>query len=255
MEILQSLKKPSIWMTLAIEDLRDRFKRTLIGMIWIPVTFLLFVGVKILIFSQLNGASLQEFTVFVVIGYWVWQNINSNIVDGCYVFIRSAGYIKSSPLPYTVYILQSVFRNNITSTYNLGVILVLFLIVGIKPSVEFLYILPAYLIYTLNATWVGMFLGVMSARFRDITHLVQSLLRVVFFMTPIIWLPEELGRLGKLIAFYNPFTHFIEIIRHPLMHQTFPQDSWLIVLCITVIGSVGANILYDKYRNSIIHWL
>lgn len=255
MEFFQSLKKPSIWMTLAIEDLRDRYKRTLIGMIWIPLTFLLFVGVKILIFSKLNGSSLQEFTIYVVVGYWVWQNINSNVIDSCSVFIRSAGYIKSSPLPYSIYILQSIFRNKIIFMYNFIIVLFLLFITSKSITFQLLFVIPAFMVYILNAVWVGLLFGIISARFRDVIHLVQSLMRITFFLTPIIWMPKELGRVGELIAYYNPFTHFIEIIRFPLMYQKIPLESWAIVLTITILGSILAQYTYYKTRLSIVHWL
>lgn len=254
-EILHTIFTPYIWGAFAWEELRDRYKRSLIGLLWIPLSFLMFVGAKILVFSKLNGVGLDIFTIHVVVGYWIWQAMSAMMVDSCGVFVRSAGFIKSSPLPYSVYVLQGIFRNSIPFFYNFTIVFGLCWAVTGYPIWQFIYVLPAFLIFSLNGIWLGMFLGVISARFRDIMHFIQTVMRVLFFMTPIIWMPEQLGRLGAVIAFYNPFSHFIQIIRAPIAGEAFPVTSWLIVLVITLIGWVIGLVTYARFRPSIVHWV
>lgn len=254
-EVFKTISHPYTWVAFAWEELRDRYKRTMLGLIWIPLAFILFVGVKVLIFSKLNNTGLDVFTVHVVVGYWVWQTLNSLITDSCVVFVRSSGYIKSSPLPYSTYILQGVFRNSIPFFYNFLIVVGLCWFATGTLSVEFLYVIPAFLIYALNGIWLSLLLGVLAARFRDVLHLIQTMMRVLFFMTPIIWMPEQLGKTGALIALYNPFAHFIEIIRSPVAGNGFPLTSWMIVIGITVVGWIIGTLVYAKARPVIVHWV
>lgn len=254
-EMLSAIYKPYIWAAFAWEELKDRYKRSVIGVLWIPLSFLVFVGVKVLVFSKLNQVGLDVFTVHVVVGYWIWQAMSAIMVDSCSVFVRSAGYIKSSPLPYSVYILQALFRNSVPFFYNFLIVVGLCWAVSDQPIWKFVYVIPAFLIFALNGIWLGMFLGVLAARFRDIMHFIQTIMRVLFFMTPIIWMPEQLGRLGFLIALYNPFSHFIQIIRAPVAGEAFPMMSWAIVIALTIVGWILGLYTYSRTRSSIVHWI
>jgi len=254
-EIFHTILTPYTWVAFAWEELRDRYKRSIIGLLWIPIAFLLFVGVKVLVFSKLNSVGLEVFTIHVVVGYWIWQSINSTIIDSCNVFVRSGGFIKSSPLPYTVYILQGIFRNGVPFFYNFIIVFATIWLVTGRPNWSLFWVFPIFLIFFLNSIWLGMFLGVMAARFRDILHFTQTVMRLLFFLTPIIWMPEQLGRLGQTIAFYNPIAHFISIVRTPVSTGTIPLTSWIIVFSVTFVGWFIGLHTYAKTKRSIVHWI
>ena len=83
------------------------------------------------------------------------------------------------------------------------------------------------LLIGLNAVWVGLLLGLLCARFRDIPPMITNLVQVALFLTPIMWKKEMLGRYEWTHADLNPFHHFIEIVRAPLLGQAFRgRLSW-----------------------------
>jgi ABC-type polysaccharide/polyol phosphate export permease len=255
MEIFRTLQSPYTWVTFAWEELRDRYQRSALGMLWIPVSFLLFVGVKVLVFSKLNQADIGAFSIHVVIGYWVWQTLNAFAIDSGHVFVRAGGYIKSSPLPYSVYVLQALFRNTVPFLSNFLITLVVCSLATGGLSVHFLWVIPAYLVLSLNAIWMFLLVGVIGARYRDIGHLIQTMMRVLFFITPIIWIPAQLGQTGEFIALINPFAHYINLLREPVASGTVPVLSWIIVLTITATGWVLATLVYSHNRRNIVHWV
>ena len=86
--------------------------------------------------------------------------------------------------------------------------------------------LPALLIYAVTSVWLAAILAPLCARYRDLFHAVQTSMRLIFFATPILWMPSSSGRL-MLLAKLNPISHFVAIVRDPLMYDRFPADSWL----------------------------
>lgn len=255
MEIYNTLRTPYTWVTFAWEELKDRYQRSILGMLWIPVSFLMFVGVKVLIFSQLNQTSLEAFSIHVVIGYWIWQTLNAFAIDSGHVFVRAGGYIKSSPLPYSVYVLQALFRNTVPFLSSFLITVVICGLAAGSLSAQFLWVFPVYCVLALNAIWLFFLIGIIGARYRDIVHLVQTMMRVLFFITPIIWVPAQLGRTGELIALINPFAHYINLIRDPVATGTVPVLSWIIVLGITAAGWLLAMLVYSYNRRNIVHWV
>ena len=106
----------------------------------------------------------------------------------------------------------------------------------------------------LNALWLGLLLAIVSARFHDLVEIVASALRIVFFITPILWFPGMEGRFNFLLT-ANPFYHLIEICRSYIVGGSAPISSWIIVLVITLAGWLVTAILYDKYKNRIAFWI
>lgn len=128
------------------------------------------------------------------------------------------------------------------------------LLFGIYAGWAGLLILPALILLVMNAIWVGLLFGVLCTRFRDIPQIVQSIMRIAFFMTPVIWMPEQLGTRAYL-ALLNPFTYFVELIRMPLLGEVPSALTWGLALGVTIIGSLMATYAFVRFRNRVAFWL
>jgi ABC-type polysaccharide/polyol phosphate export permease len=251
---LRSFALTSLWTNLAIEDLRDRYRRTFLGLSWIVTSFALFVAVKIFIFGPLNAATATEFGVFVTLGFGLWTYINAMVVDACTAYMHSRAWILGTATPYPVFLLQSVARNWMIFAMILAVMAIA---LWWKPSPwrpVMLGALPGLAIYLLSSVWMATILAPLCARYRDLYHTVQTGLRLVFFATPILWMPDTNGRLAR-IAELNPLSHFIAIVRDPLMYDRIPLDSWTVVLWINVAGLAAAVAVYVGTRRHVAHWV
>ena len=114
--------------------------------------------------------------------------------------------------------------------------------------------IPGLLVYVVTPVWVAAILAPLCARHRDMLHAIQTAVRLLFFATPIIWMPGQSAVLDRL-AHYNVLTHFIEIVREPLIYDTVPMDSWVIVLSVNAVGLVAGFASYAGTRNRIAFWL
>ena len=105
---------------------------------------------------------------------------------------------------------------------------------------------------------MGLFLGVVSARYRDVPPIVASLVRILFFVTPIIWMPELMPGRALMLALvldFNPFFHFVELVRAPLLGQAPELVSWLAVAGVTLGGWLLTFELLRRYRRRIAYWV
>ncbi len=250
----RSLRLSTLWYNLALEDLRDRYRRTFLGLSWILFSFALFVGVKVLVFGQLTTVPAAEFGVFVTLGFGLWTYINSMIMDACTTYMHSRPWILGTSTPYPVFLLQSVLRNWMIFS------LILLVMAGAlywKPTpwtTTMLWALPALFVYLVSSLWLAAILAPLCARYRDLYHAVQTGMRLIFFATPILWMPASSGKLA-LIARLNPISHFVAIIREPLMYDRVPLDSWHVVLWINFVGLALGALVYATTRRNIPHWV
>ena len=109
----------------------------------------------------------------------------------------------------------------------------------------------AYLFVGLTAAIV---LGPLCARFRDITQLVATVMQILFFLTPIFWVPgASLSR--PIVLDLNPFYHLIEIVRKPLMGEFPSATNWSVTLGLLVVLGVAAVIVQASCRKKVYQWL
>lgn len=244
-----------LWSALAWEDLRQRFSRSYIGILWTTISFAVFVAVKVLIFSPLNDAGSASFALYVAIGFFAWVFINASVVDACAVFLSAETWIKSAPLPLTTWVLQAVLRNVILAGYSLIVVVLTGALVGHGAPLAGVVVSAAVFgLMIVNAWWLGTVLGAVCSRYRDVMHLVQTIMRVMFFLTPVLWLPDQLGGLWTYLRF-NPLAHFVIALRDPVLYGTIPWLSLGVVLGVTVIGLAAAAWAHALVRSKIVFWL
>ena len=93
-----------------------------------------------------------------------------------------------------------------------------------------------------------------SARFRDIPQLINSVIQIIFFMTPIMWKPELLGKHAYL-AIWNPFYSLIEIVRAPLLGQLPSTTNVVIAVAVTVANITIASLFFIRFRSRIPYWV
>ena len=120
---------------------------------------------------------------------------------------------------------------------------------------------PALVLYILNSIWVTIVFGILSTRFRDIGQLLTTAVRLVFFMTPIIWTTTSLSNATgetssrlKLVEL-NPMFHYLEIARGPLLGQPVEFYHWAVVLGCTAFGWILGMLVMRNYRARVAYWV
>lgn len=244
-----------LWIALAVEDIRLRFKRTYIGIFWTTLSFILFVIVKVVIFSPFMSVDATYFTNYVAINYFAWMFISSQLTDGAHVFITSERWIKGGRMPMTLYVNVSMMRSIVLTLFNFLVIVGMLIYYQVALTWTSLWSVIVFLLFVINGYSVHYILGIICTRFRDVSHLIQAILRVMFFLTPIFWLPEQMGSLWTKYLIYNPFAHFLISFREPILTGTLPWDSFLVVLYCTIgLAAIGFGLLIFA-RRKIVFWL
>lgn len=236
-DLVRAARRWRLWSAFAVEDMRATYRRSLLGVAWVSLSFAVFVAVKVLIFGSMTGrASSAYYSVYLMLGFFSWQFMAASVGGGTGVFTRAENWIKNDPIELPVFAFELVLRKVFDLSLT-GLVVILGLIYfQLTPSPYWLLIIPALAVYFLNAVWVSLFLGTVCARYRDIEHLVSTIMRFMFFLTPIFWLPEQLPERAMDILYWNPFAHFLWILRTPILDQDPATDSWIYVGVLTIIG-------------------
>lgn len=259
-DIVAGWRQRQLWGHLGWQDIRQRYRRSVLGPLWITISMAVTAVALGLLYSQLFGQPLKTFLPYVTVGFIVWGFIQGCVNEGTEVFIANEGLIKHLPAPISVHIYRLVWRQTLFFLHNLAVYLVMLVTFGIDVNWSVLLAIPAFLVLMLNGAWVALVVGIVSTRFRDIPPVTQSVVQLMFFMTPIVWIYDDLLKNATIAARarlveFNPFLHFVEIIRRPMLGQSFEPRHWIVVAAITVVGWVLALLFLRNYRARVSYWV
>ena len=239
-DLHRGLAQGQVWRHFAWDEIQNRYRRSALGIAWIGLSHVFFVVVIVIFFRGLSQADPVSFTRHVAIGFATFTFLVANISDGCDVFRNATTWIKSTPLPYSVYIYKSICRSIFTFAIHIALSFIIILLMGWRPAPGALWAIPALVVFLINAVSFQLLFGLFATRYRDISHLVSTITRLLFFATPILWTFDQRSGLIKTVAKFNPMTHFIEIFRAPLMGTPMIEESWMIVIGVTIFGWIAA---------------
>ena len=150
-----------------------------------------------------------------------------------------------------------VIRTIIHFLHQVLIILGVFIIFDLPFSQFSLISVLGLGILIINGFWLTVFFGIVGARYRDLTEVITAIMRIAFLATPIIWLPLERGSGGIMGAFltYNPFYHYLDLIRAPLMGNDISPTSIAVVAIITCVGGVFTFFFYRRLHFRVPLWI
>lgn len=239
---------------LAWQDVKQRYRRSTLGPVWMTLSF----GVQIFTMGFLSaflfGAALEKSFPYVCAGMLLWALITQTINDGAGLFVASARYITQIKCPLSVFLIQTVWRNVIIAGHNVAIYVAIALFFLVVPSPSMVLWPLGLLLVIMCLAWMALLSAVISARYRDVPQIITNILAILFWVTPLMYFPEQLGK-KRFIADYNPFTHIIALVREPLLGNVPTLDDWLIVLALTVFGWAATFLFFARFRSRIVYWL
>jgi ABC-type polysaccharide/polyol phosphate export permease len=253
-EVLAGFREWRIWTILGWDDIRQRYRRSVIGPFWITLSMGMFILLLGVIYSRLFHTDIQTYIPFLAAGFTVWGFISQTMNESCMAFNEGSRIIKQIKLPYSIYVFRVVWRNFIVFLHTVVIFIPVALIFKVMPNLATLYVLPGLFLVCVNVTWVAAILAVLSTRYRDMTPIVATGVQIMMFATPIMYPVSSLTG-ATIIAEINPIYHLIELVRAPMLGTAPELRSWLIAGGLAVVGSLLATALLVSKARRIVFWV
>jgi ABC-type polysaccharide/polyol phosphate export permease len=254
-DILKGLKAWRVWLLLAWQEVKLRYRRSTLGPFWITISMAITIYSMGVLYSRLFRMDLSVYYPFLATGILGWNLISFVVNDATLIFVHAEQFIKQMKQPYSVFIFQSVMRNFIIFFHNILVLAPLWFFSLLRINLNTFFIVVSLVILWINAVSYSTILALLGTRFRDVPILVASLIQVIFFMTPIMWTPSILPKHYHVIIDFNPFAQFMELFRSPLIGKIPSTFTMVSILGWTVFGMLVAFLIFARYRSRISYWL
>jgi ABC-type polysaccharide/polyol phosphate export permease len=254
-DIVQGTLNWTPWYVLGISEMRHRYRRSAIGPFWITVTMGIQAFVMGVLLSFLFKTDVQKFLPFVCVSLVTWTFISICLNEGASAFISMSSAILQVHRPLWTYVMLVLWRNALIYVHTIVVFFVPAFAMGIYPSWTYVLIPLGLAVLVLNAGWMALAVGTISARFRDVPLIISNALNVLVWLTPVYYQPEQLGANTRAILSLNPLTSIIDVARGPFLNQVPAMSSWLTAIGVAFFGWMLAIGLFARTRARVPFWI
>jgi ABC-type polysaccharide/polyol phosphate export permease len=242
------------WFLLGNQDIYLRYKRSIIGPFWISISLAAMCGGMALLYAQIFVIPYEQYLPWLATSLLVWALLSQMMLEGAGVLIESEGSLRNVRIAQPILVMRMVYRNLLIFLHNLLTIVGMLLLTGHELSALTALAAPGLAVVLAVGFFYALALAPLCLRFRDISQVIATVLQIAFFMTPIIWRPEQ-GRVAAEFVLWNPLYHIIELIRAPLLGYAPTMLNWSVSLCAVAILALLALVSLASTRRRIFLWL
>lgn len=241
--------------SLALRELQTRYSRTTLGPLWITLAQGAWIIGVAVVFSQVFHQEFGSFLYFLATGMPVWTFIATVMTEAPTTFVNSRGVLEQFSTAWTVQVWKRVMVAAWVFLQHMLIWVVALAVVRPPLDANMLMAIPGLAILFVTGWGALLLFGVLGARFRDLQPALVLGMNFMFVLTPVFWDPSVLGEERPMITHLNPFYHFLEIVRGPLMSRAVADETWIFCISAMVLILVLACVTFARARRTLFNWL
>jgi len=250
-------KYRNLCLSLARVDLRNRFRRTYLGILWVVLQPFSFSIILSIIFHYVFEKNFVEFSIYVFSGIVIWNWFSDTISLGSISIVQSQALIRQKKIPMLIYTIRFYLVSTTSFLISFMGLLVWFLVTGHSLSWTALLVPLNILILMIVFFPFCAFSGIVGALYRDYQQFTQILLQTLWFVSPVfidktVFLNTEV----RYWDYINPISNILDLIRKPLLEGSLPSlENYLIPAGFGLVGMCVAYLIFRNKEDQIIYYL
>lgn len=233
---------------LVIKDLKLKYRGSVLGFLWSLVNPLIMTGIYTLAFVYVIGVTQPAFVMYLLLGLLAWNYFVTSASMSTGSIIDSGSFVKGVYFPRLILPLATVLFNLSQYLLTTVVFLPMILVIYRVAPTPIMLVFPAVIaLQTVFTYGVAMALSAGTAKFRDVRHILEIALQMIFWTTPIVY--ETVGRDVALRAaiLLSPLSPFITIYHDLFYYQNWPDTAvWLTCLLYTSTAFLAGAALFTS---------
>ena len=235
-----------LWLTLALRDIKLRYRQTALGVAWVVLLPLIASGVFTLVFGIVAKlpSDGSPYFLFVFAGYLGWSSFQNTLQRCSSSLIGNTSLVTKVYFPRIMLPASTVLASLLDFAIGAVLFLVALLIRGEFPSLAMLAFVPLLLaLLQLLALGLGLFMAALTVRFRDVQYVLPFLIQLLLYASPVAYGVSVVP--DRLRPFYllNPVAPLLDALRSALLgrgdiHWKAVGGSTAVILVVLVAGAL-----------------
>jgi lipopolysaccharide transport system permease protein len=253
--VLQAARRPSrlaeVWRfrqlvaLLVVRELKVRYKRSVLGLLWTMLNPLLLMVVYAVVFTTILPAAQPNFSVFLLAGLLPWLYFSTSLMQGLMSVLVNQELVRKIRLPQAVFPLSVVGSNLVNFTLSLVPLFAIMAALRQRFTPALLFLPASALVLTLFCAGVTLLFATVTVFFRDVRHLTEVLLQMLLYLSPVLYDFRQLGehrtwwfQLFRMELRLNPLSYLIPLVRDPVYYGRLPSLSTVAVALAWAAGAL-----------------
>lgn len=240
-EFIQLLQYRDLIFLLAGNILKNRYKRSILGILWMLLNPLLQTIVLAIAFGTIFKSALPNYPVYLLSGLLAWSFITQTTQYAMGIMAGGGGLLKRIYIPRATYVVAVVGNGLVNFLISVLPLTLIIILLKHTVSASWLFLPISILILAVFTLGLALLLSTASVFFTDSIDIYQIVIQAGFFLTPVVYplsvLPDSINQWIIL----NPFFPLIELFRQPIYDNTIPTmglilSTALLALVMLLVG-------------------
>ena len=248
--------------TLTRRELAARYRGSLLGFLWSLVNPLLLLAVYTVVFELVfrqRFGEVRPYAVFLVAGIFPWTWMSTALLDGTVSLSTHAALLRKAVFPAEVLPIVSTLASLVHFLFALPVVLLAVVVaraLGYDVGGWTVLLVPLpVLLQLVFCGGIALALAALAVHFKDVRDLLQNLLTLGFFLTPVLYPLEAVRHVRGLswVIAANPATPFLRLYQELLFHGRLPAASlWLQATGLALLAWAAGTWLFDRLSRTLV---
>lgn len=256
--ILKLARHRQLIATLTSRDLKARYRGSVLGYFWSLANPLMLLGVYTLVFTRFfPRPDISPYALFLFAGILPWIFFSGAVMESTAAISGNSGLIKKVMFPAEALPIVVVLSHLVHFALALPVLLAAFGVAFAMGKVPFhpvmIFVPVLMLLEALFVAGIALAVSSASVLFRDLRDLVQNLLQLGFFLTPVIYSIQGLpSQLMRTVLRFNPMTPFVVAFQDIFFFGRPPALVDVVLMVLYAFGSLAVGfIVFDRLRDTL----
>jgi ABC-2 type transport system permease protein len=246
----------SLLRDLIARDLKVRYKRSALGILWTMLNPLLMMIIFTIVFAHVLRVQVEHFAVYFLSAFVLWNFFAqaTSWSTGC--LLSYGPLIKKIYVPKSIFVLATVLAGTVNLLISLVPLALIMVVVGhpFHPALAFLPV--PILLTTLFALGLSLALAPLCVMFADIVQIYQAVLTAWMYLTPIIYPLTALPPGYRSLILMNPMTHLVEAFRTPIYQGAVPSAHVMISATVAGVGTLVLGwLVFARYSDRVAYYI
>jgi len=246
----------SLLNALVARELKVRYKRSVLGVMWTMLNPLLMMVVFTIVFAHFLRFPIEHFTVYFLSAFVLWNFVaqTTSWSTGC--LMGYAPLITKVYVPKPIFVLATVLGGLVNLLISLIPLAIIMIVVGHPITTSLAFIPIPIVLATLFSLGLSLLLAPLCLMFADIVPLYQVVQTAWMYLTPIFYPPEIVPEAYRVIVHANPMTYFVEAFRAPIYSGNLPAGSVLVGAGLSaLLALVIGTLVFERYSDRIAYYV
>lgn len=237
---------------LTSREIKRKYARSYLGIVWSVLNPLLSMAVISLIFSQLFKRSIENFPIYYLCGYILWQMFTGATNAAMTTLVDNKNLLIKVKLPMEIFVLARVYTALVNLGYSLVAFCVMLVVFGVRPNWAMLFSPVIVFFLLLFALGIAYILATAYVFFGDVKHLYSVLLTLWMYCSAIFYPVESLKGIIRTVIEINPIFNYIDCLRQVVMYGNIPPTVEIVRMAAwgIVMYLIGYSV-FKKHKNQV----